>query len=87
MDTNKLVTTSHFVVVILYTILSTLVFIILDSQKEPLAYQILLTLWTFMGGIADLFISCMFWLIMEEHETPEFLRHGDYVYTVVDIVK
>ena len=86
LKTNKIVTSSHVGLIFVYTVLSIFYFN-LETKISKESYNRIVVAWIFFGGLADLFITCMLWLVMSDEVTPEILRHGDYSYAVLNVVK
>ena len=42
--------------------------------------------WTFMGGIADLCITCQLYVILEEKESEQIFMHSGKLYPVLDVI-
>ena len=42
---------------------------------------------TFFGGLADIFITCMIWFVLDDKGTPDIFMHGAYSYPVLNVVK
>jgi len=43
--------------------------------------------WTFVGGVADLFITCMIWFILDDEAQSDILKHGRFSYAVLNVVR
>lgn len=41
---------------------------------------------TFFGGLADIFLSVMLWLIFESEKSPSVVLDGNRVYTVESVI-
>lgn len=68
-ETNRFVTSVHLVLVLLYTILSILYFNVAATDGTNVSnfvdYRVS-SVWTFVGGILDMFISCMLWFVLDD---------------------
>ena len=77
MKINYLVTISHLALVLLYTLLSMAHFFgIIVPYKSSVNYYKVSSAWTFVGGVADLFITCMIWFVLDEQASPDVFSHG-----------
>lgn len=45
------------------------------------------TAFYFFGGVADLFLSVMLWLIFDQNKTPTVIVDGRREYSVVEVIK
>lgn len=83
-------TLSHICLILAYTVVSLLhtngplarIFGITRLAEKRIA-----TTWTFIGGVAEIFITCMLWFIMDDTSTPYLLRRGDDVYAVLEVIR
>ena len=68
---NKVVTSSHIVLILLFTVFSILHFnVATTSGKQGDLHNLLVsvklqTVWTLVGGVSDLFITCMLWFVLD----------------------
>ena len=46
----------------------------------------IITSWTFFGGLSDIFIMSMIWYVFDDKSTPDVFSHGDYSYSVVNVI-
>ena len=82
--TNQFVTISHILLIAIYSILSILFFNVDSISSLP--KNMIITAWTFFGGLSDLFIMSMIWYVFDDKSTPDVFRHGDYSYSVVNVI-
>ena len=85
LKTNQFVTISHILLIAVYSILSILKFNV-SSHLSIVTFYRVLTAWTFFGGLADLFITCMIWFVFDDKATPVVFRHGEHSYSVMNII-
>ena len=65
---------SHIILILLYTALSILHYNVKATNGDngnPVLLSKVIVAWTFVGGIADLFITCMLWFILDGKTTPD----------------
>ena len=86
LNSNHFITVSHVVLILPYTILSLLDFN-LSGYLSIVTFVKVEIAWTFVGGVSDLFISCMSWFILDSKETPDVVRHGNWSYAVLNVTK
>lgn len=82
---------SHVILILFYTVLSILHFNVNATnggkdRRFTLYYKIS-NAWTIVGGIADLFITCMLWFILDDRSRPDIFKHGERNYPVLDVIK
>jgi len=56
------------------------------KYSKVVLYQVT-AVWTFVGGVSDIFITCMLWFILDFNSSPVIQRHGDRVYPILDVVR
>lgn len=86
LESNNAVILAHVVLVTLYTILSVLTFNLKSTDGSTASVRSLTvcfrwnSAWTFVGGIADLYISCTLLIVTDENQTPVAFRQASKVY-------
>ena len=45
------------------------------------------TAWSFVGGLSDLYITCMIWFVLNDESKPDVLRHGNRSYSLIDVLR
>ena len=80
---NTIVTTSHIVVTLAFSVSQTIRFL----NKSALSEARMTTAFFFIGGMADLFLSVMMWFIFDNDNAPTVFVDGERVYVVSDVIK
>ncbi len=75
---NMLVTSSHIVVTLAYTVSQ---FIIIFNNNKT-QYSRMYSAFVFFGGMADLFLSLMLWFILDSDKAVTMLVNGNIVYAI-----
>ena len=87
LKTNHFVTISHILLIVIYSILSIFFFNFnFNSYHSSVPLSRICTAWTFFGGLADLFITCMIWFVFDDKGTPNVFRHGEFSYAVLNVI-
>lgn len=87
---NLYVTISHICLILCYTIASFFTFNLpySNGSKNDLVPAFRASsAWTFIGGVCDLFLTCMIWLILDEKKLPNIVNDGRHSYAVMDVIK
>ena len=79
---NTLITGSHIIVILICTITQT----IISFTKENVKLLRMSTAFFIITGLADLFLSLMLWLILDDTKVPDVFVDGNRVYTVTEII-
>ncbi len=80
---NMLVTASHIIVTLAYTI-SQFSMLFYKNSTQSLRME---SAFVFFGGLADLFLSLMLWFIFDTEKVVAFVVDGDKVYAVQEVIK
>lgn len=69
LQSNNSVIAAHVGIIVVYTVLSIFVFNIkaTDGEDGEIVHCRWKSAWTFVGGIADLYISCTIWVVTDEN--------------------
>jgi hypothetical protein len=87
---NLAVTVSHICLILCYTIASFFTFNLPysnGSKKDLVPAFRASSAWTFIGGVCDLFLTCMVWLILDEKKLPNFVSDGRHSYAVIEVIR
>ena len=83
----------HITLIIGYTVISLLRFNIKSTDGNDGNFSALTnglaSLWTCFGGVADIFLSCILWFILDIKKSPDLITDGRHhsSYAVLDIIK
>lgn len=89
LEFNNAVIVAHCVLIGVYTFLS---IVYINVELTNTADNVTVTFrwdsaWTFLGAVADLFISCTLWIVTDQNQTPVAFRQANKVYKVLDILR
>jgi hypothetical protein len=88
---NTLVTGVHIVLILVYTVISIVIFNVprLNGvEGESVAGYTILTAWVLCGGFLDLLLTCMMFFILDEELKVDFLHEErrNVNYAVLDVI-
>ena len=83
---NKMVTISHIILILGYTVITSLV---LNAQGNTsiLTSESMIMPWTIIGGVSDLYLTCMVWFIFDKNKSLSVYKDDHRSYSIVDVVK
>ena len=73
--------------ILTYTILSILRFNVPATNKSNAVGYRVESVWTFVGGLSDLFITVMVWFILDDKAKIDIFTQGDRSYAVMNVVR
>lgn len=91
LELNNAVLSAHLFLIFVFTIISIIHFNVKATNGSTGSNNILSSrwesVWTFVGGIADLYISCTLWIVTDPEQTPIAFSQGNRSTVVLDIVR
>jgi hypothetical protein len=79
---DTVVTVSHIVVTLAYTISQA---VIIFNRNMTQNWR-MISAFVFFGGLSDIFLSLMIWFILDSNRSLTMMVDGDKVYAVAEIV-
>lgn len=79
---NTIVTASHIVITLAYTLTQVLIIF----SKNKIQYNRMFSAYLFFGGLAEIFLSIMLWFILESKPSHTFIVDGERVYSVAQVL-
>ena len=73
--------------ILTYTIISILHFNVPATNKSNAVGYRVESVWTFVGGLSDLFITVMVWFILDDKAKIDIFTQGDRSYAVMNVVR
>lgn len=87
---NLAITSGHICLILCYTLASFFTFNLPYSNGSKGNFVSAFrasSAWTFIGGLCDLFLTCMIWFIFDEEQSPSFIADGNNSYAVINVLQ